>query len=322
MHRTRRGVVGIALASIIVLVAAVLSPASAGVNESETFGPGAHTFEVPDGVTSLTVDAHGAQGGPGSGSAPSVGGLGGRVLATIDVEPGQVVAMDVGWYAGQASDDENQGGDRTLVQLDGVPVLISGGGGGAGQGALDGRSGYSGIETQGGDGGPGGGTAPGTTGETAPPQCLGGGGGGAGATGGDGGTGGTGDNTGSDGNPGTADGEGGRPMFNGFWSTIAGDGGDGAFGGGAGGNGGMPFGSTIVCGAGGGGGGSSNGPTDATYEAGMRAGDGQVVLSWVGPDEPDSDTPDPDNQSSDGTGVAPGSAASADPVAATPTFTG
>jgi hypothetical protein len=51
------------------------------------------TWTVPTGVTSITVDAYGAQGGS---YASFTGGLGGRVQTTLTVTPGSVLRIVVG----------------------------------------------------------------------------------------------------------------------------------------------------------------------------------------------------------------------------------
>lgn len=58
------------------------------------------TFTVPVGVTSITVDAQGAQGGAN-------GGLGGRAVATIPVTPGEVLEV---WVGGRPTQEIGPGG--------------------------------------------------------------------------------------------------------------------------------------------------------------------------------------------------------------------
>lgn len=54
---------------------------------------GVQTYTVPVGVTSITVDAYGAQGG---NNALSAGGLGGYIKSTLTVTPGSVLNIYVG----------------------------------------------------------------------------------------------------------------------------------------------------------------------------------------------------------------------------------
>ena len=85
-----------------------------------TLGP--DNFTVPSGVTQVTLDAFGAQGG---GAPPfSAGGLGGEGLSTVAVTPGQTLQVNVG----------GTGGDRGSVLPNGG--ANGGGTGGTGNGAL------------------------------------------------------------------------------------------------------------------------------------------------------------------------------------------
>ena len=56
------------------------------------------TFTVPVGVTSLTIQAEGAQGGSNAGGI--VGGLGGMATGTLAVTPGDVLNIYVGGQNG------------------------------------------------------------------------------------------------------------------------------------------------------------------------------------------------------------------------------
>ena len=87
------------------------------------FTGGPQTFTVPPLVTTLTVTAQGAQGGFGS-----PGGLGGSVIATLTVVPGEILNVFVG----------GQGG---LVPLGGLGGFNGGGAGGTGAGFHDGGGG-------------------------------------------------------------------------------------------------------------------------------------------------------------------------------------
>ncbi|RYY90691.1 MAG: HYR domain-containing protein [Chitinophagaceae bacterium] len=64
-----------------------------------------YTFTVPDGVTSLDIDAKGGTGG-------RLGGNGGRVQSTLQVTPGQVLYITVG-QAGWAPPQPSRGGPST-----------------------------------------------------------------------------------------------------------------------------------------------------------------------------------------------------------------
>src|SRR5215467_5976437 len=65
------------------------------------FTGGPQMFTVPAGVTSITVDAFGAQGAAGGGATSgAAGGLGGRATAGLAVTPGQVLQVNVGGTGG------------------------------------------------------------------------------------------------------------------------------------------------------------------------------------------------------------------------------
>ena len=56
----------------------------------------AQTWVVPDTVTVVTFDVHGAQGGLGDVTTSQPPGLGGRATATLSVTPGSTVHVFVG----------------------------------------------------------------------------------------------------------------------------------------------------------------------------------------------------------------------------------
>jgi len=88
------------------------------------------TWTVPNGVSSIIVEAAGAQGG---NSSYGVGGLGANITGTIDVIPGEILNVVIG---GQGSGNVNSGGGgggTFIVRQNGnIPLVIAGGGGGAG----------------------------------------------------------------------------------------------------------------------------------------------------------------------------------------------
>jgi hypothetical protein len=259
------------------------------------------SWVVPAGVTRISAEVFGAQGGGGP-FAPNYGGLGGKALATLTVSPGETLAIRVGGRGGnggvptgpsargtQGSGGFNGGGDGGAEILsDGAGggggasdirrapfdlssrVLLAGGGGGAGSGAQ--FAGHN-VNVRGGDGG-------GLLGEpgeagTGPPGVPGAGGGGASSTtAGAGGAGGL-PPYGLSGSGGTlgAGGSGGGGIVLG---GSGGGGGGGLFGGGGGGGG-----ADFDGGGGGGGGGSGFGPPGVGLTAGVRAGDGLVTISYT-----------------------------------------
>ena len=83
------------------------------------------TFVVPEGVTSIKIEAFGAQGGDAN---VGFGGRGAYMSGTFSVTPGQV--LDV--LVGEKPAVSNGGGGGTFVvdQSTGTPLVIAGGGGG------------------------------------------------------------------------------------------------------------------------------------------------------------------------------------------------
>ncbi len=289
MSRLRHyAVLAVSALGLIGLVATYPGGVGAAPQSASFSTPGSFDWIVPDGVTSVTVDAYGAAGGNGQiPEEPSEGGLGGRTRATIEVTPGETLQVNVGGLGGSytgggpALGGSNGGGDAGgpgagggggasdvrrggTALVDRVVVAGGGGGGGARQNVCE-------IA----DGGDGGGDAPSAGGSTN--DATGGEPGGTDA----GGAGGAAGSMGGAGQSGSAGmgGTGGTSME----SYAAGGGGGGWFGGGGGG------GSMMYSAAGGGGSAHVvDGAASVTYENGSRSGDGLVVLSW---DEPAPTTP-------------------------------
>jgi hypothetical protein len=127
-------------------------------NTTFSYTGGVQTFTVPANVTSISIDASGAQGGASieaGGGLP--GGAGGRVQGTMAVTPGQVLYLYVGqrgyggncsgcatsgWNGGGTTSNiynpAGFGGGATDVRTGGQAlanrVLVVAGGGGAGKG--------------------------------------------------------------------------------------------------------------------------------------------------------------------------------------------
>ena len=108
----------------------------------------AQTFTVPAGVTSISVDAYGANGeSTQSGYCGGTEGKGGRVQADLTVTPGEVLNIYVGgshYWTGSGSgtpgyngggSGKRGGGGATDIRIGGTAltdrVLVAGGGGGA-----------------------------------------------------------------------------------------------------------------------------------------------------------------------------------------------
>jgi uncharacterized repeat protein (TIGR02543 family) len=153
----------------LVLAALPMTPAGAsapGATVAFSATGATQTYTVPASVCELTVSLAGAQGGHGdlhsgwSGipATGGVGGAGGTGTATLLVQPGQVLSVDVGaagangitnygWtqaaggFGGGASAGytvqqagAGGGGGATTVSIAGAPVMVVGGGGGGGGG--------------------------------------------------------------------------------------------------------------------------------------------------------------------------------------------
>jgi len=225
---------------------------------SQTFSytGGQQTWAVPLCVTSVTVEAWGAQGGGSDccgGSIQDDGGLGGYAKGTLTVNPGETLYIYVGgkgqvagaggWNGGgSGAQYGGGGGGASDIRKGGTSLndrkLVGGGGGAGNCGCPDHGSGGYGGGLTGGTGA--GGWTPGTGGT----QTEGGA-------------------AGSNCNPGTFGNGGSNPAYH-----MAGGGG-GWYGGGC-------------AYAAGGGGGSSyyGGTTNGTTSANTRSGNGQVTVTW------------------------------------------
>jgi hypothetical protein len=229
-----------------------------------TYTGGTQTYTVPVGVTSITVDVYGAQGGFGY-NVPNVGaGLGGRLQATVAVTPGEVLNIYVGGQGGP--------GGTTIGGTAGYN------GGGVGGGWPGGRSG----------GGGGGGSDIRRGGTALANRILvAAGGGGTGvnySTGNRGGDGGG--LTGANGLTGTYLGAGATQVAGGAPNGVLGGGGNAPGGQTGGGGGGGYYGGGSSAWEGGGGGSSwtsSVGITSVVHTAGSRNGNGQIAITAIVP---------------------------------------
>ncbi|MBK6820830.1 MAG: T9SS type A sorting domain-containing protein [Bacteroidetes bacterium] len=243
-------------------------------------------FTVPAGITSITIDAKGAQGGNTNG------GRGASIIGTFNVTPGQVLGIVVGGQGvvnncGGPGASGGGGGGSYIWDLANLaqPLIVAGAGGGGntnwaggcvnGIDAVitpDGTQGNGALSALGGVGGNGGfGNAASGTGS-----------GGAGwltagqnSTWGGGCTGGLPPFLFNGGSGAGGFGPGGEGGFGGGGGAVCGCGGGGGYSGGGGGEG-------SSCRAGGGGGGSFNAGTNQVNTAGVQFGNGQVTISWVG----------------------------------------
>jgi hypothetical protein len=158
--------IAVVVAGTSVLTGLAADPARAAVcaTGTATFGftGGEQCYTVPNGVTTLYVVAHGANGSGGTSNKP--GGTGARVEGRIPVTAGQTLYVYVGGSGGTPGGGYNGGGSGANNR------------GGGGGGATDIRTGSGALNTRllvaGGGGGAGG------AGSEVPPGGFGGGAGG------------------------------------------------------------------------------------------------------------------------------------------------
>jgi IPTL-CTERM motif len=141
------------------LVILSLGAHAAPVTETFNYTGAAEVFNVPPNVTSITIEARGAQGGAVSTSPAPQGGLGATMIGTFAVSGGQSLSVVVGGR-GNSDVSSSGGGGGSGVSRAGTPLIVAGGGAGvdyqdpayAGQHAVVATSGVIG----GGSGGAGG----------------------------------------------------------------------------------------------------------------------------------------------------------------------
>ncbi|MFG2824637.1 Ig-like domain-containing protein [Kitasatospora sp. NPDC048365] len=314
------GTTGLLAAALVPVAAASAAPPSpqaaspCGAGGVFTVSPptcsysaaGTDTFTVPDGVTAVTVDLFGAEGGSAAGyvapnppNTGAPGGPGGESRATLAVRPGERLQLTLGAAGtpgtsrhgefarpggyghgsggGGAHGGGGSGGGGSDVRTGAFGpsdrVLVAGGGGGAGNGGplLHGGAGGGPVGEDGGQGGgPDGSGVAGGGGESAP---------GAGspnsALGGPGVPGGDYDMWTGLYNPGSG-GTGG----NGARGGNGGGGGGGGWQGGAGGSGGGNPGNLYGAGGGGGSSWAAPGATDVSLLRGVNHGAGRATVTF------------------------------------------
>ncbi len=303
--RSVAGFAGVA-ALVVAPVALQSSAASAAPTDVVFTTAGSSAWTVPGGVSCVTVDAIGAEGGDflssGAGAAAAFNGgaaagalatnqLGGESVSTIPVLTGQVLQVNVGGRGGDGTESAtgttpggaggfNGGGAGGDALATGEISLWAGGGGGGG--ASDVRQLGTALTDRVVVAGGGGGTGPNTNagGDGGDPGSDGSGGAlaGKGATSSAGGAGGTSSGSSTNGADGAL-GVGGA----GAAATdinVGGGGGGGGYYGGGGGGGAAPSAGL----AGGGGGGSGLGDTTTTGVDAANNGDGKVTLSYTAGD--------------------------------------
>lgn len=238
------------------------------------------TFTVPAGVTSINIDASGAQGGSVSTSCSATGGLGARMVGDVAVTPGEVLTIMVGQQGLTNGSDAGGGGGTFVARTGNIPLVCAGGGGGAtnniGQCGSN-RNGIDATITTSGTASANGIIAGGINGNGGGASSGSGGGGGGFYTDGVAGTG-LANNNGKAFVNGGAGGTGNNVDFGGYggggagWFTGGNGGGGGGYSGG-GTSGSQPF-------SGGGGGGSYNIGTNQSNTAGFQTGNGRVIISY------------------------------------------
>ncbi len=87
-------------------------------------------WPVPAGVTTITAEASGAQGGDSTWSGTVVGGLGATMIGDVTVTPGDQLQVLVGGQ-GESLAVGGGGGGSFLATSTNGPLLVAGGGGGA-----------------------------------------------------------------------------------------------------------------------------------------------------------------------------------------------
>ncbi len=231
------------------------------------------TWTVPAGVTSVRIDARGAQGGWNTSSVYQPG-MGASMAGDFTVTPGQQLKILVGQQPSNGAG--NGGGGGTFVtDISNNPLVVAGGGGGSSQGT-DSPDKHGQVGTSGGVGSAGGG-AGGTGGSGGGIGASGfqsGAGGGLLTNGADGwsaGTGGLAFVNGGSGGPSNVPANGGFGGGGSGSSYVVGGGGGGYSGGGSGGN------STAGVG---GGGGSFNSGTNQVNTGGSNVGHGLVRILY------------------------------------------
>ncbi len=237
---------------------------------------------IPAGVTSLTIEARGAEGGTGS-SSTTTGGLGAIMIGDFAVTPGDTLQVLVGQHPSATSPTNGGGGGTFVVDMANNPLIVAGGGGGSSN-SLDSPNKHGNTTTTGGQGTGGGGTGGiNGNGGNIGASFASGAGGGFLTDGQDGWTANTGGhaflNGGAGGTGGAVGGFGGGGTGSGY---VVGAGGGGYSGGGGGSN---------SAGAGvGGGGGSFNAGTNQNNTGGVNNGHGFVKFTWGGAGQPTTQT--------------------------------
>lgn len=269
--------------SAVVTYSAPVAVNSCGSSATQTFNytGSLQTFTVPAGVTTLTIDASGAQGGSVTTTCAATGGLGARMVGDFTVTPGEVLSIMVGQQGLTNGSDAGGGGGTFVVRTGNVPLVCAGGGGGATNNigsCGSNRNGINATITTSGTASGNGLVAGGINGNGGGASTGSGGGGGGFYTDGVAGTG-LANNNGKAYVNGGAGGTGNNNDFGGYggggagWFTGGNGGGGGGYSGGAT-SGSQPY-------TGGGGGGSYNAGSNQSNTAGFQTGNGRVIITYT-----------------------------------------
>ena len=126
MRKTVHFFIRLMLVSIVV----VLTINKHSVCQTQTFNytGSMQYFTVPTGVTTVTIEVSGAQGGS---SGTNLGGLGAKMKGDFVVTPGQQLKVLVGGQGGSSNYEAGGGGGSFVTDMSNTPLCIAGGGGGA-----------------------------------------------------------------------------------------------------------------------------------------------------------------------------------------------
>jgi hypothetical protein len=114
----------------VVCLLFLASSAYSQTTECFTYDGTIQLWTVPDGVTSITMEAWGAQGGNSTWAGTVSGGLGAYMSGTFTVTPGDDLQILVGGQ-GESLAVGGGGGGSFVATIGDVPLLVAGGGGGA-----------------------------------------------------------------------------------------------------------------------------------------------------------------------------------------------
>jgi hypothetical protein len=108
------------------------------------------TYTVPDGVTKISIESFGAQGGNSLGLTAwfKSGGLGARMKGDFAVTPGQKLKILVGGKGGDGNEMGGGGGGTFVTDFQNNPICIAGAGGGSSWGVYDDILGYANGTTE------------------------------------------------------------------------------------------------------------------------------------------------------------------------------